>query len=123
MKRDWQLVWFGAAASKPGYKNKRAEMWGGARDWLKEGGAIDPDDDVLYQDLIGPETVGTMDGTIQLESKKDMKQRGLPSPGRGDALALSFAFPVVNKQLRDGLAGRMREQQRREHDPYSSQRR
>jgi hypothetical protein len=123
MKRDWQLVWFGSAASKPGFKNKRAEMWAAARDWLKEGGTIDPDDDVLYQDLIGPETVGTLDGTIQLESKKDMKQRGQPSPGRGDALALSFAFPVVNKQLRDGLGGRMRDRDRRDHDPYSSQRR
>lgn len=119
MKRDWQLVWFGSAPSKPGFKNKRAEMWAAARDWLKEGGAIDPNDDVLYQDLIGPETVGTLDGTIQLESKKDMKQRGLPSPGRGDALALSFAFPVVNKH---GLGGRMRDKQRREHDPYGNNR-
>jgi hypothetical protein len=98
MGRDWLLVWFGGASSKPGYKNKRAEMWGDARDWLKDGGAI-PDDDVLYQDLIGPETVGTLDGTIQLEGKKDMKTRGLPSPGRGDALALSFAFPVSKKWM------------------------
>lgn len=96
MGRNWQLVWFSGKATKPGYANKRAEMWGDARDWLKAGGAIPPDD-VLYQDLIGPETVGTLDGTIQLESKKDMKKRGLPSPGRGDALALSFAFPVQRK--------------------------
>jgi hypothetical protein len=96
MGRDWHMVWFGGASTKPGYKNKRAEMWGDARDWLKSGGAI-PKDDVLYQDLIGPETVGTIDGAIQLESKKDMKKRGLPSPGRGDALALSFAFPVSKK--------------------------
>ncbi|HSV48349.1 MAG TPA: terminase [Ramlibacter sp.] len=119
MGRNWQLVWFSAAASKPGFKNKRAEMWDGARLFLKDGGAIDPHDDVLYQDLIGPETVGTIDGTIQLESKKDMKARGLPSPGRGDALALSFAFPVVSKAMRErGLGARTRERDRREHDPY-----
>lgn len=68
-------------------------MWKLARDWLKEGGAI-PDDQVLYDDLIGPETVARLDGKIQIESKKDMKKRGLPSPNRADALVLSFAFPV-----------------------------
>jgi hypothetical protein len=118
--RNWQLVWFGSAATKPGYKNKRAEMWADARDWLKAGGAIDPRDDVLYQDLIGPETVATLDGTIQLEAKKDMKKRGLPSPGRGDALALSFAFPV-NKGMK-GLAARTRDRAQREHNPYSYKR-
>jgi hypothetical protein len=107
MGRDWHLVWFASSSSKPGYRNKRAEMWADARDWLKAGGAIDEKDDVLYQDLIGPETVGTLDGMVQLESKKDMKKRGLPSPGRGDALALSFAFPVSAKST-GGLAARAR---------------
>lgn len=113
MGRNWQLVWFGSASSKLGYKNKRAEMWGEMRDWLKEGGAIPPDD-LLEQDLIGPETVGTLDGTIQLESKKDMKARGLPSPGRGDALALSFAYPVAK---RDPLAELRRD---KPYDPYEN---
>lgn len=120
MGRNWQLVWFGADSTKPGYKNKRAEMWGDARDWLKAGGAIPSGDEVLYQDLIGPETVATLDGTIQLESKKDMKKRGLPSPGRGDALALSFAFPVNAGQR--GRAARTRDDNRREHNPFSSRR-
>jgi hypothetical protein len=101
----------------PGFKNKRAEMWADARDWLKAGGAIDPNDQVLYQDLIGPETVATLDGSIQLEAKKDMKKRGLPSPGRGDALALSFAFPVSAKA--QGLAARTRERDRRSYSPYT----
>lgn len=118
MMRNWQLVWFSAASGTPGYKNKRAEMWGKARDWLKEGGAIPPDD-ILEQDLIGPETVGTLDGTIQLESKADMKARGLPSPGRGDALALSFAFPVSKKSIAGNLSHKPR---RTEHNPYSQRR-
>jgi hypothetical protein len=118
MGRDWQLVWFGGASTKAGYKNKRAEMWGDTRDWLKAGGAIPPDD-VLYQDLIGPETVGTLDGSIQLESKKDMKKRGLPSPGRGDALALSFAFPVNKRRRVDGMPGGTRKANRLAYSPYS----
>jgi hypothetical protein len=89
----WRLVWFGEKSGDPGCVNKRAEMWKGARDWLKAGGAI-PEDQELYDDLIGPETVPRMDGKLLLESKEDMKARGLPSPNKGDALALSFAFPV-----------------------------
>lgn len=118
--RNWQLVWFSAASTKPGFKNKRAEMWSDARDWLKAGGAIDPDDQVLYDDLISPETVATPDGKVQLESKKDMKARGLPSPGRGDSLALSFAFPVSKKAVGMAERARMRDKQRREHNPYKS---
>lgn len=97
MGRSWQLVWFGGKATDPGYVNKRAEMWGGMKAWIKEGGAIDPKDEALYQDLIGPETVPRLDGKILLESKQDMKERGLPSPNKGDALALTFAQPVAKK--------------------------
>lgn len=121
MGRNWQLVWFGGESTDPAYLNKRAQMWGGARDWLKSGGAIDPNDTALYDDLIGPETVdaaGKNLGKIQLESKKDMKKRGLPSPGRGDALALSFAFPVSKKW--QGKSARTRETDRRSYSPYSS---
>ena len=35
-----------------------------------------------------------MKGQIQLEKKKDMKKRGLPSPDMADALALTFAVKV-----------------------------
>lgn len=93
--RKWQLVWFSEKPDDPGYLNKRAEMWGLMRQWLKEGGSIPHDDTDIYYDLIGPETVPRLDGKIQLESKDNMKKRGLPSPNCGDALALSFAYPVI----------------------------
>lgn len=96
MGRRWRLVWFSGESSDPGCLNKRAEMWKLIRDWLKEGGAI-PQDQVLYDDLIGPETIPRLDGKIQIEAKKDMKKRGLPSPNRADSLALSFAFPVRHR--------------------------
>lgn len=95
MGRAWQLVNFAEKPFDAGCLNKRAEMWKGVRDWLKEGGAI-PADPELRDDLIGPETVARMDGRIQLESKEDMKRRGLRSPNKGDALALSFAYPVTS---------------------------
>jgi hypothetical protein len=98
-KREWRLVWFAEKSTDPGCLNKRAEMYKNGRDWLKDGGAI-PNDPVLYSDIISIETVGWSDGLIQLKSKKDMKADGLPSPGRGDAWALSFAYPVQAKARR-----------------------
>ncbi|WP_422096882.1 terminase [Variovorax sp.] len=117
--RTWRLVWFGGESANPACLNKRAEIWLAMRDWLKDGGAI-PDDDGLYQDLIGPETVGRSDGKIQLESKSDMKDRGLPSPGKADALALSFAYPVAARgdPARDRRSG----EQRRDHNPLGRRR-
>lgn len=106
MGRSWRLIWFSGKPIDPGYANKRAEMWGTMKLWLKQGGAIDPADDDLYQDLIGPETVPRLDGKILLEPKEEMKERGLPSPNRGDALALTFAEPVGKKvRMPTGAAG------------------
>jgi len=96
LRRSWRLVWFNEASQDKGCLNKRAEMWNKMRLWLKDGGSI-PKDQILYNDLIGPETVPRIDGKIQLESKKDMKKRKQPSPNRADALALSFAYPVLGE--------------------------
>ena len=98
MGRNWHLVWFAGQSPDPGCLNMRAYMWREGRDWLKEGGSIDPTDTVLYDDIVGPETVPRLDGKIQLESKEDMKDRGLPSPNRGDAWAMTFAVPVAPRQ-------------------------
>jgi hypothetical protein len=115
MGRDWLLADFGSASPDAGCLNLRAFMWREMRDWLKAGGAI-PDDKVLYADLIAPQTVPRADGVIQLEAKKDMKKRNLPSPNRADALALSFAFPVSRKQhLRANPWETIRG-----HDPYEA---
>ena len=39
---------------------------------------------------------------IQLESKKDMKPRGLALPDNGDALALTFAYDVRPSSIAGG---------------------
>ena len=76
--------------------NKRAEIWGAMRDWLKS--ASLPADRQLKSDLTGPKTKPDSSGTIFLESKKDMKSRGLASPDAADALAVTFAYPVASRQ-------------------------
>lgn len=115
--RTWTLVWFAGKSPDPGCLNMRAYMWREMRDWLKSGGVIDPRDEVLYQDLIGPETVPRMDGKIQLESKEDMKARGQPSPNRADSLALSFAASVQKSSAQSaGKRGTVIS----DYDPYNS---
>jgi len=76
--------------------NKRAEMWGAMRDWLKT--ASIPADRQLKNDLIGPMKKPNSAGTIFLEGKKEMKSRGLASPDAADALAVTFAFPVASRE-------------------------
>lgn len=84
------------------YVNKRAEMWGNMREWLK-GGSI-PDDPDLAQELTAVQ-YGYLfkEGVdkILLEKKADMKKRGLASPDQADSLALTFAYPVMPSDHRD----------------------
>lgn len=96
MGRDWLLVNFADAAMDPGYLNKRAEMYGDAKKWMKAGGSIEEDPE-LRDELLCIETVPNLAGKVQLEAKKDMKARGLPSPNKADTLAMSFAYPVAVK--------------------------
>jgi hypothetical protein len=81
------------------YGNKRAEMWGDMRDWLKS--AAIPSDRYLKSDMISPLMKPDSKGAIFLESKKDMKARGLASPDAADAIALTFAYPVASREYVD----------------------
>jgi hypothetical protein len=93
----WQLIPFASKPVDEYYANKRAEMWAEMKKWLQEGGTLENKQDILT-DLTGPEAAINRRGKLQLESKDDMKRRGLASPNYGDALALTFAQPVrLNK--------------------------
>jgi hypothetical protein len=77
------------------YANKRAEMWGFMKEWCKAGCL--PDDNDLVADLKAVDFGYDASDAILLERKDDMKRRGLASPDDGDALALTFAYPVAKK--------------------------
>lgn len=94
--RDWQLVQFNGASTDPQMQNKRGEMYNNVKSWLKIGGAID--DQEVAEDLSTPEYKVQLSGKILLESKADIKKRIGRSPGKGDALALTFAYPVTKKE-------------------------
>jgi hypothetical protein len=87
-------VHFGGKAGRPRYVNKRTEMWFEMRDWITSGGVI-PNDMGLKQDLATPTYKFTSAQDVySLESKDEIKKRIGRSPDVGDALALTFAFPV-----------------------------
>jgi hypothetical protein len=79
--------------------NKRAEMWGSMKDWLNETPVSIPVDDSLHSDLCAPFYSWDSLNRLKIEKKEDMKRRGVHSPDDGDALALTFAFPAVNKNV------------------------
>ena len=87
-------VQFGSKADNPRYRNKRTEMWMRLRDWVMEGGSL-PDDIGLKNDLVAPTYRVPSTGVVELEPKDKIKERLGRSPDVGDALALTFAFPVV----------------------------
>lgn len=96
------LVNFGADSplESRNYAYWRDYMWGQMKQWLLDGGAIDADAG-LAADLSKPILVGDKMQRVKLESKELMKKRltkmGVESasPDDGDALALTFAMPVV----------------------------
>jgi hypothetical protein len=88
---------FGNKSANPiMYGNKRAEMWGKMKEWLRS--ASIPKDRFLKTDLVSPMIKPDSKGTIFLESKKDMKARGLASPDAADAICVTFAFPVAHRE-------------------------
>lgn len=94
---------FGSASDDPACFNKRAEMWWSLSKWVRGQVAI-PDDPHLISELPAPMYKFHSDGKIVIESKEDMKKRGLPSPDRADALGLTFAMRVPRKKVRQQFA-------------------
>lgn len=104
---------------KDKYPGKREEMWDRMAEWLKEGSL--PDDKELQEDLVSPTYSFDTYGRKKLESKKDMKKRGLRSPDAADAVALTFACRVNEYE---GEYGGRRESQlaqgRRNYNPFAN---
>lgn len=90
--------------------SKRDELWIGLADRFKAGeidcSALNPDDELFSQITSIKELPVNSKGQRKIESKDDMRRRGLPSPDRGDALCLAFAgedpHPVKEKEYPPG---------------------
>lgn len=73
------------------YFNLRAELWGRAKEWLETLAVKLIPDEELIGELTVPRYKFTSNGKLQIESKEEMKKRGVASPNAADALCLTFA--------------------------------
>lgn len=94
--------------------NKRAEMWQRMKEWMGQPDIAIPDSTALETDLTGPLFKYDANNAILLEKKEDMKKRGVRSPDEADALALTFAYPVVPMTEKE----RLEEAEEAEYDPF-----
>jgi phage terminase large subunit len=79
------------AAGSEKFVRLRDELWQAARDWLAGNVASMPWDETLRADLCAPKYAFSSDGKLKVESKDQMRSRGVPSPDSADALCLTFS--------------------------------
>ena len=68
------------------YANLAAEMWFEGAKKIARREIILPEDDELRGQLLDRRSVAHAQGKLALESKSDMKKRGVRSPDRADAV-------------------------------------
>jgi hypothetical protein len=85
-----------APSSKKNYLNLRAELWFAIKDWLTQRDCRLPHDDELVAELAAPLYKYTSTGKIKIESKDEMRKRGIKSPDKADALALTMASSAAS---------------------------
>jgi phage terminase large subunit len=78
------------------YRNLRAELWGKAKAWLERRDCKLPRDDRLSSELATVRYSFSSSGKLQIESKDDIRRRGLPSPDVADAFVLTFAADAAS---------------------------
>lgn len=94
-----------APASDDGrYMRLRDELWFKGREWFESMAVCIPDDAELIAELVGPKYKIESTGKIKVESKDDMKKRGVKSPNRADALLLTFAVSDFAMDRRQTVA-------------------
>ncbi len=78
------------------YGNRGAEMWYESARMIEKGDVRLPEDDLLVEQLTTRLGKTSSKGKLMLESKQDMKSRGLNSPDRADALVGALACGGIN---------------------------
>lgn len=71
---------------------QRDELWWNAKTWLESREVRIPNNERLCNELASIRKSFTSAGKVQVESKDQMKRRGLRSPDVADAFVLTFAF-------------------------------
>ncbi len=87
-------VQFGRRAPHPArFANLRSEIFWELRRLMNDRLIALPDDETLAAQLLSLRYDVSSSGQVKLESKRETRKRGIPSPDRADALALAFMRP------------------------------
>lgn len=78
------------------YMRLRDELWGKAREWFEAKECVLPEDAALVQELAAPRFAFTSTGKIKIESKDEMRRRGIRSPDLADSFVLTFASTAIS---------------------------
>lgn len=89
-----------------GYKNAIAEVWGEGCNKIKRCEIILPDDLDMKAQILGRKAKRNSSGKLELESKEDMKKRGLNSPDEADAALGSMMPPPLARSVQFGESRR-----------------
>ena len=87
-----------AASARENCMRLRDELWLKGREWFQAKGVSIPQDDALIAELTAPTYTFSSTGKMVVESKADMKKRGLRSPDLADAFLLTFAWTDRRKE-------------------------
>lgn len=88
LDKDVVGIKWGAKALSGDYKNLKAENFFNGREWIKNGGALEPKDVWNELSLIRFKT-DTM-GKIAIKTKEELRKEGVKSPNIADAWALTY---------------------------------
>jgi hypothetical protein len=95
----------GGSSAPDKFLNARAEWYWALRVAFEQNRIdLDPEDEDLAAQLSSVRYKHTRRGQIQIESKEDMKKRGMPSPDRADAVMLAWNDPIDTKSS-DSIGG------------------
>jgi phage terminase large subunit len=86
-----------AASARENCQRLRDELWFKGREWFQDRSCSIPQDDALIAELTSPIYGFTSTGKMVVESKADMKKRGMRSPDLADAFLLTFACGLEKK--------------------------
>ena len=86
------------------YANRVTEMYNKLKMWLLQNGSL-PDDPALKSELTARTYNFDTRGRMILEPKDKYKERMGVSPDAADALALTFAAPILGPAARNGMNG------------------
>jgi len=92
-----------SASADDKYSRLRDELWFLGKEWLAERDCRLCDDDALIGELTTPKYSILSNGKLKVESKDELRKRGVKSPNLADAWLLTFARLGVSRNFRKPL--------------------